>query len=92
MAERYCTLIGILGDPDSGKTAALVSLYLIASYTQHEGFGFADCRSLMAFNDISQRARHWNEGAPPDQMTVHTEAPDERTAGFLHLRLLCETS
>jgi hypothetical protein len=42
----------------------------------------------MAFNEISQGARDWNEGKLPDQLTVHTERADDRSAGFLHMRLV----
>lgn len=87
MADRYCTLIGILGDPDAGKTAALVSLYLLASRAKLKEFSFADSRTLMAFNEISQGALDWNEDKPPDQFTQHTELTDDRMPGFLHLRL-----
>lgn len=87
MSARYCTLVGILGDPDAGKTAALVSLYLLISRAQLKGFTFADSRTLMAFNEISQGALDWNQGKLPDQLTQHTELADDRTAGFLHLRL-----
>jgi len=87
MAARYCTLVGILGDPDAGKTAALVSLYLLVSRAKLKGFDFSDSRTLMAFNEISQGALDWNEGQLPDQLTQHTELADDRTAGFLHLRL-----
>jgi hypothetical protein len=87
MARRYCTLIGILGDPDAGKTAALVSLYLLASMAKLKEFSFADSRTLMAFNEISQGALDWNEDNPPDQFTQHTDLPDDRMPGFLHLRL-----
>jgi hypothetical protein len=87
MAARYCTLVGILGDPDAGKTAALVSLYLLVSRAKLEGFDFSDSRTLMAFNEISQGALDWNEGQLPDELTQHTELADDRTAGFLHLRL-----
>lgn len=87
MASRYVTVVGILGDPESGKTAALASLYLLVSNSQLEGWSFADSRSLMAFEGIARGARRWNEGNPPDQMTVHTEMADERRPGFLHLRL-----
>ena len=87
MAGRYCTLVGILGDPDAGKTAALVSLYLLVSRSKLNGFSFSDSRTLMAFNEISQGALEWNEGQLPDQLTQHTELVDDRTAGFLHLRL-----
>ncbi|OWK22024.1 hypothetical protein AJ88_14085 [Mesorhizobium amorphae CCBAU 01583] len=48
MGGRYCTMIGIIGPPDSGKTAALVSLYLLLSHGRLAGFEYADSRSLMA--------------------------------------------
>lgn len=87
MASRYVTVIGILGDPESGKTACLVSLYLLVSNAQLAGWSFRDSKTLMAFEDIARGAREWNAGDPPDQMTVHTELSDERRPGFLHLRL-----
>lgn len=87
MARRYVTVVGILGDPESGKTACLASLYLLVSNAMLEGWSFADSRSLMAFEDIARGARRWNQGRPPEQMTVHTEMADEREPGFLHLRL-----
>jgi hypothetical protein len=87
MKDRYCRVIGILGAPDSGKTACLVSLYLQLARRKLAGFEFADSRSIMAFNEISQGARRWNEGKPPEQMTSHTELSDDRDAGYLHLRL-----
>jgi hypothetical protein len=87
MCDRYCTLIGILGDPDAGKTAAVVSLFLLASKAKLKEFSFADSRTLMAFNEISQGALDWNEDDPPEQFTQHTELADDRMPGFLHLRL-----
>jgi hypothetical protein len=90
MSRKYCHLVGILGAPDAGKTAALVSLYLLIARDRLNGFSFADSRSLRAFDDLSQGARRWNEGKVPDQMTAHTELPDDRSAGFLHLRLKVE--
>lgn len=87
MTSRYVTVIGILGDPASGKTACLASLYLLASNDLLTGWSFADSRSLMGFEDIARGARHWNEGKVPEQMTVHTELSDDREPGFLHLRL-----
>ena len=90
MAGRYVTVVGILGDPESGKTACLASLYLLLCNARLEGWSFADSRSLMAFEDIARGARRWNDGQPPEQMTVHTEMADERQPGFLHLRLLRE--
>jgi hypothetical protein len=91
MASRYVTVVGILGDPDSGKTACLASLYLLVANAQLTGWKFADSRSLMAFEDISRGARDWNTGLAPEQMTVHTEMSDERRPGFLHLRLVRES-
>lgn len=87
MARRYVTVVGILGDPESGKTACLASLYLLISNAALDGWTFCDSRSLMAFEEISRGARRWSDGHPPDQMTVHTEMADERRPGFLHLRL-----
>ena len=87
MSKRYCRLVGILGAPDAGKTASLVSLYLLVARGRLTGFKYADSQSLMAFDGISQGARRWNEGKLPDQLTTHTEMADDRNAGFLHLRL-----
>lgn len=88
MASRYVTVVGILGEPDSGKTACLASIYLLVANAMLEGWAFADSRSLMGFEDIARGARDWNAGNPPDQMTVHTEMSDDRWPGFLHLRLV----
>ena len=87
MSTRYVTVVGILGDPGSGKTACLASLYLLLANSQLTGWSFADSRSLMAFEETARGARRWNEGTPPEQMTVHTEMADDRRPGFLHLRL-----
>ncbi len=87
MASRYVTVVGILGDPDSGKTACLASLYLLVSQGKLDGWSFADSRSLMGFEDIARGARRWNDGNPPQQMTVHTKMSDDRQPGFLHLRM-----
>ena len=91
MASRYVTVIGILGDPEAGKTACLASLYLMISNAKLAGWNFADSKSLMAFEDIARGAREWDAGNPPDQMTVHTELSDDRRPGFLHLRLVRES-
>lgn len=86
MASRYCTMVGIIGPPDSGKTAALVSIYLLLAHGRLTGFEYADSRSLMALDEISRGARRW-AGEMPNQMTAHTELSDDRAAGFLHLKL-----
>ena len=87
MAERYVHVVGVLGESDAGKTGCLVSLYLAVAQRQLDGFGFADSRTLMGFEEVSQGARRWNEGRMPEQLTDHTVLDDERTAGFLHMRL-----
>ena len=90
MASRYVNVVGILGDPESGKTACLASLYLLVSNAAFAGWKFADSRSLTAFEEIARGAREWATGNPPEQMTVHTELSDDRRPGFLHLRLVRE--
>lgn len=87
MGERYVHLVGILGEPDAGKTGCLVSLYLSVAQGCLNDLVFADSRTLMGFEEISQGARRWNDGRIPDQFTDHTVLPDDRTAGFLHIRL-----
>ena len=87
MGERYVHLVGILGEPNAGKTGCLVSLYLSVAQGCLDGISFADSRTLMGFEEISQGARRWNDGQIPEQFTDHTVLPDDRTAGFLHIRL-----
>lgn len=87
MRERYVHLVAILGEPDAGKTGCLVSLYLSVAHAKLDGFSFADSRTLMGFEEISQGARRWNGGRAPEQFTEHTALEDERTAGFLHMKM-----
>ncbi|WP_349976464.1 hypothetical protein [Pseudomonas sp. WHRI 8519] len=87
LGKKYGHVVGILGAPDSGKTALLVSLYLLMAHDRLIHFSFAGSRSLLTFEDIARGARSWNEGSPPEQMTAHTELGDSRAAGLLHLRL-----
>ena len=87
MGERYVHLVGILGEPNAGKTGCLVSLYLSVAQRCLDELAFADSRTLMGFEEISQGARRWNDGRIPEQFTDHTVLPDDRTAGFLHIRL-----
>lgn len=86
MARRRCILIGVVGTPAAGKTAALVSMYLLLSHGKLAGYSFADSRSLMAMEEISQGARRWG-ASPPDEMTSRTETGGGRVAGFLHVTL-----
>jgi hypothetical protein len=88
MSSRYVHVVGILGEPESGKTACLVSLYLLVSHAILDGWSCADSRSLAAFEEIARGARDWNNGIVPDQMTAHTELTEDHRPGFLHLRLV----
>ncbi len=81
------TMVGILGLPDSGKTACLVSAYLLLANGKFDGYDYVDSASLMAFEQISRGSRHWSKGDEPGQLTAHTEMADDRQAGFLHFRL-----
>ena len=86
MSNEYCYLIGLLGMPNSGKTACIVSLYLLLSHNDLDGFEFADSRSLLALDELARGARRWT-GAMPEQMTAHTKLEDGRSPGFMHLKL-----
>ena len=86
MGNERCRIIGLLGVPDSGKTACLVSLYLLLSHDRIPGYSFADSRSLVALDELSRGARRW-QGGTPEQMTVHTERGDDRFPGFVHFKL-----
>ncbi|WP_295551226.1 hypothetical protein [uncultured Pseudacidovorax sp.] len=87
MGKRTVNLVGILGEPESGKTAALVSLYLLVANARLKGWNFANSLTLTGFEDIARGSREWNVGHPPEQMTGHTHLSDDRRPGFLHLRL-----
>ena len=87
MRNEYCRVVGLLGVPDSGKTACLVSFYLMLSRNEVKGFSFADSKSLMALDELSRGARRWPSAAP-DQMTAHTRLADGRSPGFLHFKLM----
>jgi hypothetical protein len=85
--SRPACLVGIVGLAGAGKTAALVSAYLLLSKGSLEGFSFADSDTLRAFEEIARASRTWQKGSPPEQITVHTTLSNDREAGFLHLRL-----
>lgn len=87
MSRRYCHLVGVVGAPDAGKTAALVSLYLLLARAELKTYRYADSETLRGLDEISRGARRWNEGQLPDQLTERTESADDRQAGFLHLRV-----
>lgn len=86
-SRTRCHLIGILGAPDAGKTAALVSLYLLLARARLASFRFGSSRSLMAFEQLARGSRRWEDGNIPQQLTGHTKLEDPRSPGFLHLRL-----
>lgn len=86
-SRTRCHLIGILGAPDAGKTAALVSLYLLLARARLASFRFGNSRSLMAFEQLARGSRRWEDGNIPHQLTGHTKLEDPRSPGFLHLRL-----
>lgn len=85
--KRYMRIVGILGFPDAGKTALLVSLYLLVSRAELSGFTFAGSQTLMGFEQISRGARRWRDSNSPGQLTSHTQLPNDRNAGFLHMQL-----
>ena len=89
MRKEQCHLIGLIGEPNSGKTACLVSLYLLLSRNRLEGFTFADSKSLMGLDQLSRGSRSW-PGQVPEEMTAHTELTDDRRAGFLHFKIVRE--
>lgn len=91
MSARQCMPVGILGLPGSGKTAALVSLYLLSSIAKLTRFEFRDSSSLMAFEQISRGARRWDPASVAEQLTARTEIADGRSPAFLHLRLFSES-
>ncbi|WP_273163640.1 TRAFAC clade GTPase domain-containing protein [Massilia timonae] len=91
MESRPTCLVGIVGLAGAGKTAVLVSAYLMLAKGQFEGFSYADSETLRAFEEIARASRTWNKGNPPEQITSHTTLSNDREAGFLHLRLHSDT-
>ncbi|MFK0692894.1 hypothetical protein ACFX5Q_32845 [Mesorhizobium sp. IMUNJ 23033] len=87
MESRPTCMVGIVGLAGAGKTAALVSAYLLLSRDQFAGYSYADSDTLRAFEEIAGGSRTWQEGSPPEQITSHTTLSNDREAGFLHLRL-----
>lgn len=85
-----CIMVGILGLPDAGKTAALVSLYLQLSNRQLKNFDYRHSESLSAFEQLSRGLRNWKRDALPEKLTAHTVIADGRSPAFLHLRAYCE--
>jgi CBS domain-containing protein len=88
ICSRPTHLVAIFGPPNSGKTAALVSLYLLLAHAKLSNFEFRRSKTLSSFDRLASGARRWNDGLMPEEMTAHTEQKDDRNAGFLHLRVL----
>lgn len=87
-SDRSLRMIGILGAPDAGKTAVLVSLYLMASQGQLANFRFLNSDSLFGLDELAKAARDWDEnGQMTETITEHTELADPRRPGFVHFRL-----
>ncbi|WP_158682309.1 TRAFAC clade GTPase domain-containing protein [Sphingopyxis sp. MG] len=90
-ARRGLRLVGILGAPDAGKTASLVSLYLLAANAKMERLKFRNSDSLFAFDQLASGTRAWDSnGKMLEQIVEHTELADPRRPGFVHLRLYSE--
>lgn len=85
-----CIMVGILGLPGAGKTAALVSLYLQLSNCELKHFDYRHSESLAAFEQLSRGLRKWRRDALPQQLTAHTVIADGRSPAFLHLRAYYE--
>ena len=90
-AQQYCKIVGVLGVPGTGKTACLVSMYLMLAHDKLSKFKFRNSKTLMGFEEICAGARHWKLTDLPETLTTHTEILDERSAGFLHLSLYSKT-
>ena len=87
-SDRGFQLIGILGPPEAGKTAVLVSLYLLLSSRKLERFEFRNSDSLFALDELARGAREWDDkGDRLQAITDRTNLEDPRRPGFLHLRL-----
>ena len=89
MRNEYCHVVGLLGEPDSGKTACLVSLYLLVARKMLDGYRFADSKSLVALDELSRGTRTWADGMRR-RMTDRTPQSDENSVRFLHLKLVRE--
>ena len=87
VASYVDTAEGELGRREDGKTAMLVCIYLLLAAGKLPGYAFRNSDSLIALEEISRGARRWKAGDAPGSLTQHTEARDERAAGFLHFRL-----
>lgn len=86
MAQRYATLVGLLGEAGTGKTCLLSSLYLLASCGElMPGLVFGGSATLLGFEQRLRNFRAWNEQGLPEQIVDHTSLSDPRRPGFVHL-------
>src|SRR4051812_48038402 len=58
--KRRVHLISVLGLPNAGKTASLVSLYLLSAAGKLDHFEFRNSDTLMALELLTQGARVWD--------------------------------
>lgn len=87
LRQRYVRVVGVVGEAEAGKTACLVSLYLLAARGMLRGFDFRHSATLRGFHRVSEGAR-WPEHGTPMGLTTRTEYPlHERSPSFLHIRL-----
>ena len=70
----------------------MVCLYLLLAHNKLSGYRMRNSATLQGLDQISRGARRWRKGDAPGKLTAHTEAKDERAAGFLHFRLLQKPS
>ena len=86
MAQRYGTVVGVLGDTGTGKTCLLSALYLLASIAELRiGLTFGGSSTLVGFEQRLRLLRSWEGAGLPDQLVEHTILADPRRPGFVHL-------
>ena len=74
MAQRYMRIVGVLGEPNAGKTACLVSLYLLLGRARLDGVRFGGSTTLRGFEEISRGARRWDPADPPPRVDAPYQA------------------
>jgi len=86
MAQRYGTVVGVLGETGTGKTCLLSALYLLASIGElRASLTFGGSSTLVGFEQRLRLLRAWEGAGLPDQIVEHTVLADPRRPGFVHL-------
>lgn len=86
MARRYGTLVGVLGETDTGKTCLISAIYLLASVGElRAGLTFGGSSTLPGFEQRLRLLRAWEGAGLPDQIVDHTVLAEPRKPGFVHL-------